>query len=423
MTDKEHILKELAGIRYHSRRLTKRVVDEGSGLDPAHTEKELRKINIRSHALIKKVEDMVRLCPQGSAPVKLDWINLESPPVLENPKCYKLSELTPANYPAFGIVCAGKVYGISEPDNTQDLYIDLEGQMWPYPLVVLGGRNAIITNGGFDLEVQTGCDVGELPNLPIANHPNSNIHPRCPAGGILFMSQWNVSWVEGLHFKANGIECDCIVSRNGAAGNSPVQTPQQALQTREFYVINTRAEGWENQGATASPNIGDGIHGDLFQNQGTIDPLKNLVFENVTALTSGEGIVNTSFPPSDQVKLRNFYYDFDPVYIADDYLDGIQQGVMLASNSLNVPIVENVHYRNGAGGPLAIQDTSGVNPAGTYYVDPADANGNNLLALNGLERIAGSSVNGEPSPFAVCDYAPEILTGVNYKTPFNYQYC
>ena len=356
---------------------------------------------------------------EGSTIVTSDWDNLRAPPVLENPDCYKLSEMTPGNWPAFGIVCAGQIYAIFENDNTKDIYVDLEGQMWPYGIIINGGRNAILTNGGFDLQVQPGCDVGDLPNLPIAVHPNLNIHPRSPAGGMIFMAQWGTSWIEGIHGKANGIECDCIVSRNGFGG----QTAAQALQTRDFYVINSRFEGWENQGATSNPNIGDGIHGDLFQNQGTTDPLRNLVFENVVGLTSGEGIVNTSFPPTDQVSLRNLYYDFDPTYIADDYLDGIQQGVMLASNSLNVPQVDNVCYRNGAGGPLAIQDTSGVNPAGTYYVDPADANGNNLLALNGLQRIPGSSTSGIAPPVPSCDFAPANRVGVNYESPFTYSYC
>ncbi len=351
------------------------------------------------------------------------WVNRETPPVLDNPDCYKISDLQPATWPAFGIVCSGMVYAIFEPDNTKDIYIDLEGQMLPYGIIVNGGRNAILTNGGFDLEVQPGCDVGQLPNLPLPNHPNSNIHPRMPAGGAIIMAQWGTTWIEGIHGLANGIEMDWIISRNGWHPTTS-QTAAQALQSHDFHIINSRFEGWENQGATANPNIGDGIHGDLFQNQGTSDPLRLLSVENVTGLTSGEGITNSSFPPTGEVRINNYYYDYSAPYIADDYLDGTQQGVALATNSPNIDITA-MKYRNGAGGPLAIQDNSGVNgPAGSiYYVDPADANGTNLLALQGLERIPGSATSGEPSPVAACDAAPAALVGPAYQSPFGYSYC
>ena len=241
-----------------------------------------------------------------------DWNVTEGLPSLSNPTVINLSSRSTSSYPAVGISCAGQIYSVRLGDN-EDAVVHMSGsQPLRYPVHVTGGRNVRIVGLHFDLATQSGCGIGRLPNLPVAQHPNANIHPRIPGGIALRLQQSGTSFVEGLHIDVKGHEADCIVSRN------PDSMSDAAAQSRRDVVIqNTYCSGVEGLPNT---DIGDGVHGDLFQNQGG-DILRRLVFENVSMRTSQEGIVlhgNGSFSGTKSLVIRRYDYTWDPRYVGDD---------------------------------------------------------------------------------------------------------
>ena len=184
-----------------------------------------------------------------------------------------------------------------------------------YPIHVTGGRNVRIVGLHFELETQRGCGVGELPNLPVDKHPNANIHPRIPWAIAVRVEQSNVTFMEGLHIDVRGHEADCIVVRN-----PDPMTDAEAKAQRDIIIQNTWCSGVEGLGKS---DIGDGIHGDLFQNQGK-DIMRRLVFENVSMRTSQEGIVlhgSGSSAGTRELIVRRYDYSWDPRYVGDDDYD------------------------------------------------------------------------------------------------------
>ena len=244
-----------------------------------------------------------------------DWQVSEAPPVLSSPKVVNVSALTPVNIPAIGITCAGKVYKINFNDG-QDGVVYMSGsQPLRYPVRITGGRNVRVVGLDFSLVTQPGCGIGELPNLPADQHPNASIHPRVPGAIALRIQQSGVTFVEGLHIDVQGHEADCIVSRNPDS-----MSESQARKQRDVIIQNLHCSGVEGLGES---DIGDGVHGDLFQNQGR-DPLRRLVFENVSMRTSQEGIVlhgGISGPGTQSLVVRRYDYTWDARFVGDDAYD------------------------------------------------------------------------------------------------------
>jgi hypothetical protein len=250
------------------------------------------------------------------------WDVVEKPPTLSNPKLIDASELHAihsAGWKRFftrratdKLLCDGRIYKIILDDDVDAIVYMSGDQPLVYPMHVTGGQNVRIVGLQFELETQQGCDVGELPNLPVKKHPNANIHPRIPGAIALRVEQHRTTFMEGLHIDVRGHEADCIVSRN-----PDDMTDAIAQQQRDVIVQNTWCSGVEGLGKS---KIGDGVHGDLFQNQGR-DIMRRLVFENVSMRTSQEGIVlhgKGRLPGALSLVMRRYDYTWDSRYVGDD---------------------------------------------------------------------------------------------------------
>jgi hypothetical protein len=208
--------------------------------------------------------------------------------------------------------CDGWIYKVWIDDD-EDAVVHMSGEEpLAYPVHVTGGRNVRIVGLHFDLVTQPGCDIGELPNRPVEKHPNANIHPRIPGAISLRVQQSGTTFIEGLYIDVRGHQADCIVGRN-----PDDMTDAQAQSQRDVIIQNTWCSGVEGMGKT---DIGDGVHGDLFQNQGG-DILRRLVLENVSMRTSQEGVVIHGNGPNRgtvSMKIRRYDYTWDPRYVGDD---------------------------------------------------------------------------------------------------------
>ncbi len=271
-----------------------------------------------------------------------DWSVSERPPTLSSPRSVDLSTLGTINVNATSINCSGKIYRVSLGDS-QDAVVYMSGsQPLKYPLQVTGGRNVRIKGLHFSLVTQSGCGVGELPNNPVADHPNASIHPRIPGAIAVRVQQSGITFIEGLHIDVRGHEADCIVSRNPDS-----MTDTTARKQRDVIVQNTYCAGVEGLGAS---DVGDGVHGDFFQNQGR-DIMRRLVFENVSMRTSQEGIVlhgGGSVPGAKELIIRRYDYTWDPRYVGDDRYE--QFGLAFAGWSDDNWTLDSVYiddYRDG----------------------------------------------------------------------------
>jgi hypothetical protein len=159
------------------------------------------------------------------------------------------------------------------------------------------------------------------------------------------LQQAAVTFVEGVYLDVRGHETDCFVSRNRADVTGAVAKAQ-----RDFIVQNTYCAGIEGLGPS---KVGDGVHGDLWQNQGnrSSENVRRLVFENVSALSSMEGIVllgsANGMRGAAELVLRRFSYAWDPRYVGDDEYE--QFGLAFVGNAEEVTI-EDVWidaYRDG----------------------------------------------------------------------------
>ena len=246
-----------------------------------------------------------------------DWDVIEKPPALINARSIDVAKISPTYLPASGINCGGYIRKIALSDK-EDAIVYMSGsEPLHYPLRITGGRNVRVVGLQIELATQAGCGIGELPNNPIAEHPNANIHPRIPGAIALRLQQSGTSFVEGLNIDIRGHQADCIVVRN-----PDTMSNYQAQKQRDVVVQNTVCRGIEGMGRT---DIGDGIHGDLFQNQGE-DVMHRLVFENVSARTSQEGITlhgsaRESLSATAILLIRRFDYSWDPRYVGDDNYD------------------------------------------------------------------------------------------------------
>jgi hypothetical protein len=261
-------------------------------------------------------------------------------------------------------------------------------------LHVTGGRNVRVSGLQFELVTQPGCGIGELPNNPIAEHPNASIHPRVPGAIALRLQQWGTSFVEGLNIDVRGHEADCIVIRNPDALSNA-----QAQKQRDVVIQNTNCSGVEG---LEDPVIGGGIHGDFFQNQG-YDVMRRLVFENVSQRTSQEGIVLHGGTPEEAISgtevliIRRFDYSWDPRYVGDDSHDG-SFGVAFDGWPSTNWTLENIRiddYRDGGDYIRIRGQRYGNSPASNVQPHP--------------EIRSGLPPEGS--------FAPKIKTGINYVSP------
>ncbi len=289
------------------------------------------------------------------------------------------------------LLCDGRLYRIILDDD-EDAVVYMSGDKpLPYPMHVSGGRNVRIVGLHFEIETQPGCGIGELPNKPVSRYPNANIHPRFPGAIGIRVQQSGTTFIEGLHIDLKGHEADCIVARNPDS-----MTDAMARQQRDVIIQNTYCSGVEGLGRS---NIGDGVHGDLFQNQGK-DIMRRLVFENVSMRTSQEGIVLHGSDNQRGAKtliLRRFDYTWDPRYAEDDAHEHF--GLALSGRSdedgwsLESVFIDD--YRDGSDYVVINDNRYGNSPSG--QVRPHDG-------------IA----SGAPPGGA---FAPPERTGIHYVSP------
>ena len=330
-------------------------------------------------------------------PSTFEWNVTEKPPVLENPLEYVLSaDYKKMGWPAYGAVGAGQIIRLVIPAD-RDARITFSGTTpITVPVLISGGRNVHIIGLHISLEVQPGNNTGELPNYVTNSDgsgswvPKSSVHPRCPLGGALYVGQANISFIEGCIVELNGIEGDCIIIRNDPS----TAAPDIARAKRDIIVQNCAFDGWESHGKS---DVGDGIHGDLSQNQA--ENLRRLVFENVTALCSAEGITQHSYGGYNgcvDFKLRRFEYGPDDRYINDDPYDKLQP-LALAVTGIKTDkwSFEDVYIHNG----------QYLNINSDRY---GSVNSGTVVKYPGI--YAGKLPNGER-------FAPKNFLGANYKSP------
>ncbi len=241
------------------------------------------------------------------------WSITTTPPRLSNPTNIELSANTDlAVLDAWSVHCAGYYHRI-DLDQNEDAIISFDGgQALRHPVWIVGGRNVRVVGLEMALETQEGCDVGELPNI---GSTARSIHPRLPGGMAVRLENWGTSFVEGVDIDLLGHEADCFVVRN-----PPSLDNAEARTTRHVVLQNTNCRGIEGLGRSS---IGDGIHGDLLQNQGH-DVISSLVIENVTVRTSMEGLVLhewNGYPGARSLKIRRFDYAADSRYDNDDQFE------------------------------------------------------------------------------------------------------
>jgi hypothetical protein len=288
--------------------------------------------------------------------------------------------------------CSGRIRQI-DLGASEDALIYMSGnEPLRHPVHITGGRNVRVVGLQIELETQPGCGVGQLSNLPVASYPYSNIHPRVPGGVAIRMQQSGVSFVEGVYIDVRGHEADCFISRNpiGIIGAS-------AKAQRDFIVQNTHCAGYEGLGKSS---VGDGVHGDLWQNQGSPpENLRRVVFENVSARTSMEGIIllksANGYSGATELVLRRFDYTWDRRYVGDDSFEQFGLALSGYADKITLEDVRIDDYRDGGDYFLFNDQRYGV-----------------VSSTNILAHVALKSGSPPEGAFAL----PE-RTGLNYVSP------
>ncbi len=320
------------------------------------------------------------------------WEVTEKPPRLVNPVRIDLSQTNSGKISAWGILCAGSIYKVRLRRN-DDAVIFMSGpDPLQFPVHITGGRNVHVIGLQIELVTQPGCEVGRLPNRPPSEYPNANIHPRVPGEMALRLQQSHVTFVEGLYIDARGHQTDCIVIRNPDDLDGAT-----AQMQRDVIIQNTACRGVEGMGKT---DIGDGVHGDLFQNQGR-DVMRRLVFENVSHRTSHEGIVlhgdqKNGLSATKTLILRRYDYSWDKRFVGDD--DYERFGLAFSGDPGTNWFLENGHnddYRDN----------------GDYLIINGQRYGNSPSR----QVLAHPEIrSGLPSEGT---FAPPERTGLNYRSP------
>ena len=187
-----------------------------------------------------------------------DWDVVTAPPAMANATQIELTAASPTSeMPAWGILCSGRYHRVSLAADEDAVIRFGGGEPIRYPIWVVGGRNVRIVGLEMELETQPGCGIGQLPNT---GSSATNIHPRIPSAMAVRLENYGTSFVEGAAIDLRGHEADCFVVRNPADLSNA-----DARNQRHVVLQNTNCRGIEGLGQSA---IGDGVHGDLLQNQG-----------------------------------------------------------------------------------------------------------------------------------------------------------
>lgn len=322
-----------------------------------------------------------------------DWDNKVMPPELVNPIEIVLS----ADYPTVHVDdfdrvgCEGLIHRLNLPYD-QDVLVTMApgSAALKYPVFIYGGKNLILRGMEMRPVVQAGCDIGEAHQM--RDTANKNIHPRLPGGKLFRLEQSGTTFVEGVDIDLKGLEADCFVLRNPSS-----MSISQALTDRHMIFVNTRCTGIE--GLDDSP-VGDGIHGDFFQNQGK-DSFGSFIIENVSFRTSSNGITlhawNGQANTPRLFSLRNMDYGWDLRYDDDDKYE--ISGLAYSAHGKTVKF-ENVylnHPKNGNYGFINGERVGAI-----------DRNNGYIKKVDGVYE--GTPPGG--------DYAREDETGIEYVSPY-----
>ncbi len=316
-----------------------------------------------------------------------------TPPALNNPLIIEISDsFATKAIPDFDRVgCEGLIHEIRVPSG-RDVKVVMADGSGPlrYPLWVTGGNNAHLVGIEMRPVIQAGCDIGEGTQT---RSSFANIHPRIPGNKAFRLQQSGRTFVEGVDIDLMGAEADCFVSRNATN-----QTVASARATRHISFVNTRCVGIEGLDDTPFVGrdsfIGDGIHGDFFQNQGS-DSISSFTAENVTIASSSNGVTlhewNGVHP---DLRLKNFEYAVDPRYYGDDSYES-SQGLPVAG-----------------GGAYSFENVYLDEPRGLNYL---------LLHGNPRRRLgpAAQAVPGISAGTPPATFAPASRTGLQYISPFD----
>lgn len=315
------------------------------------------------------------------------------PPNLAGARQLQIPRDTPiTTFVAWSTLCAGKVYKVHLGANEDAVLRFTGGEPLRYPLHIQGGRNVRVVGLEVALETQPGCAVGQLNNGPLPGGGRApNIHPRVPGGMALNVAQSGTTFIEGARIDVSGHEADCVVNRSpdGYANAS-------ARETRHIVLQNSACMG--NEGLGNSPIGNDGVHGDLFQNQG-VDILNTLTIENVSHRTAQEGIVlqgNSGFNGAKKLTVRRFDYAVDTRFVADDRFESWGGAIAASADTASFESVYLAPYPGGSTPLVAWQNR---------YWGPRTVG--SVTAMSGL--FAGSPPSGA--------FAPWSSLGRNYTSP------
>lgn len=322
------------------------------------------------------------------------WVNTVPEPYLTNPKVIELSDGYPtrllADYDRVG--CEGKYHYINL-SSKEDAIIRMKrgSRALKYPVWVTGGRNVHILGIEGRPIVQPGCDVGE--GHQVRDVQNKNIHPRMPGNKFFRLQQSGTTYIEGVDIDLKGLEADCFAIRN-ASGMSNAD----AIANRKVYIINTRCTGIEGLDESA---IGDGIHGDFFQNQGK-DDLSELILENITIKSSSNGVTfhkwNSKKPKL--FKIQNFNYAADMRYEGDDRFDGLRglaftgHGERTEFSSVWINHIKGLNYGIVNGQRLGAKAYSNVKKESGFYAGNPPGGDFAKESDTGLQYVRSGSGTG-----------------------------
>ena len=315
-----------------------------------------------------------------------DWVNTIQPPELKNPVIIEISRNSKlssiGDYDRVG--CQGDIYRFTLSAD-QDALVTMSADMQAieYPVWIVGGRNVHLRGLEMRTKVQAGCDVGEANQIG-NNIPN--IHPRLVGNKAFQLEQAGTTFLEGIDIDLMGQEADCFVSRNQDS-----MSASQIKAQRNFHIVNSRCIGIEGLNQSA---IGDGIHGDFFQNQGE-DDIGSLILENVTYRSSSNGITMHRWHDTTprQFSLINVDYGWDLRYSADSRFE--HQGLPFTAHADDF-VFTNVWFNDGRGLNYGI------------------LNGQRLGAFSnsggGIRKVDGVNAGVPPAG----EFAPANRTGLEY---------
>lgn len=317
------------------------------------------------------------------------WKMTTAKPTLNDPLIYELSNSSPLVYleDFDRLGCSGRAHRIDIPwGRDAKVTMDHAQGALVHPVWITGGNNVHITGLELAPKIQRGCGIGEAHQKDAPQH--ANIHPRLPGGKALRLEQKGHTFIEGVEIDLLGHEADCFVVRNYKES-----TPEFVKMYRDISIVNTRCTGIE--GLDKSP-IGDGLHGDFFQNQG--EDIGSLTLENVTYETSSNGITLHQWGRERPrfVKLINVNFGWDERYAYDDPYESFGLPFAIYADQT---YFENVWLDHGKGGNYGFVNGERI---GAIY------------QANYIERHE-SMFLGLP-PFG--DFATSENTGKEYISPY-----